>query len=108
MRCGFHVSYIGLTKLFNVPKHVVQLLLKDFRLGFSEIYPGQPCNVCDIEVEVLAMSVAQGCKWLTSQITAAASAVKRIRKIIRPSRRALRSERGLRVLRCVSRDSPPS
>ena len=52
--------------------------------------------------EFPAMSGAQGCKWLMSNMTATPNAAKRIRKTIRPCRRSLRIARGRRPLRSVS------
>ena len=50
VRSRFHMAHVGLTKFFDVIEHVVQLFLKNFRLGFSQIYPRQPGNVGDIEI----------------------------------------------------------
>ena len=45
----FHISHVRPAEFFNVLKHVVQLLLKELHLGFSQIDPSQPRNVRDIE-----------------------------------------------------------
>jgi len=50
VRGRFHMAHVGLTKFFDILEHVVQLLLKNFRLGFSQIYSRQPSNVRDVEV----------------------------------------------------------
>jgi hypothetical protein len=50
MRSRLHIVYVCLTKFFDVLQHIVQLLLKNFCLGFSQIDSGQPGDVCDIEV----------------------------------------------------------
>ena len=52
--------------------------------------------------EVPAISGAQGCKWLMSNMTATPKAAKRIRKTIRPCRRSLRIARGRRPFRSAS------
>src|SRR5437879_1609803 len=40
-----HIAYVCLAKFFDVLQHMIQLLLKSFRLGFSQIYACQPGNV---------------------------------------------------------------
>ena len=50
MRSCFHVTHVRLAKFFDVPQYIVQLLLKNIRLRFSQIYPRQPGDVRNIEI----------------------------------------------------------
>src|SRR5262249_38016976 len=50
MRGRLDIAYVCLAKFFDVLQYIIQLLLKNFRLGFSQIDARQPGNICDIEV----------------------------------------------------------
>ncbi len=54
-----HVAHVRLAEFFNVPQYIVQLLLKNVRLRFTQIYPRQSSDVRNIEIR---SSVAQECR----------------------------------------------
>src|SRR6266542_1574307 len=98
VRGRFYMASIRLAKFFNILQHITQLLLKGVRFLLCQVDPRQSGDVRDIEIRSPCHGVVQECRLLISQMTAAASATTRRRKMIWPSRRSLRIERGRRAL----------